>query len=264
MAPMVRLPASPALTRAIDAGLEASTPMDSNKLPDASPAGGKSCTGFQSPMDSFFNPRMPGMSAFCQSPMDRFFDGPEEPSFFGMPAIAEGPGPCPPMMPAQPAGCVMMPMPAGNAWQGAAIAGMSQPVWMSGVCPTQASGGAPVQMVAVPATPGPVPASGAPATPARQVTTPQAAHAATSPAPATACVPGLLPVPEKHGQVAASKAAAKPASAEAKLPSEHTMRRPPCPTAIYVDLSCIREKKPSANAAAGAKKAPANAAGGRH
>eukprot|EP00425_Heterocapsa_triquetra_P015981 CAMPEP_0195137848 /NCGR_PEP_ID=MMETSP0448-20130528/156681_1 /TAXON_ID=66468 /ORGANISM="Heterocapsa triquestra, Strain CCMP 448" /LENGTH=222 /DNA_ID=CAMNT_0040176097 /DNA_START=1 /DNA_END=666 /DNA_ORIENTATION=+ len=182
---MVRLPASTALARGRGEAMPAegveSTPVGAVKMPDASPAGGRSCQGYQSPMDSFFDPRRHDSSVVCQSPMDRFFDGPRQvPSFFG-PSPGAAATPTAMTMPAAPAGCVMMPLGPGGAWPGNAMTAMAPQVWVGGAVPPQAMGGAQVQMMAVPAAPGHVPAGGAAQ---RQATAP--AEAQTTPVPARA------------------------------------------------------------------------------
>lgn len=229
------------------------------QLPDgAEPTGFRGC---QSPTDSFFDPRS------CQSPMDRFFEGPQVPSFFG----PNGQGST-----AQPSNCLMMqgvpsqgmastgpaPMvpfgamgfqtwpgqpgvyfcPAGTINpNGVPMAAIPAPVAM----PPQGSGMTmPVQMAAnVPSRmPMALPA-GAVAGPgmAEQVGIPPHTMQPTMPqaaAPAKAAPPKREPLPDPAPPLAGL------ASTEAKdlVANGGPENRPPCPTAIYVDLTCLREK----------------------
>lgn len=248
---MVRLPASASLRRGWEAaddegdGGADGTPVHwpvHSKLCEATPEA-RSCQGFQSPMDSFFDPRTQDFESLrgptpCQSPMDRFFDGPELPSFF-----EPGPAAAP-----TPQGCLVVPV-LCNAWTGAAD-GTGQ-VWLGTACPPQVTlpqrtGGVQAGRAEAPARPvaaasGPVPPGAVwAAKPSGPPPRPSASHpaAATNGARGNGRV-----VPGQSGPSGGRAAASKANLSKAQTQSEQRQPLPPGPVAVYVDLSSVREKK---------------------
>lgn len=222
----------------------------SRPAPDASP-GGSAC-GCQSPLDGFFDPA-------CQSPMDRFFEGPPEgrpmPCFFGINQLggastsAGAVSTSTVLLPNQP-----QPACAPTTLTGATAMTTFGPVGFTAwpcapnigaqffLCPPGSVGNATMQVSAMPQAVGMA---------ANGVTTPMAA--------VTAGLPSLLrngvPDPRKKR---ATKPEMGPVLTHGPAPSMRIPNsdevgdptapgssdgRPACPTAVFVDLTCLREKK---------------------
>lgn len=189
--------------------------------------------GCQSPMDSIFDPKV----APCQSPMDRFFEPQQAPTFFGS-NVAAPPVNCM-MMPPNAANVPVMPLPTAGfgSWpNGQGFMQLLQYPPPAGIAPL---GQAPYP---VPSTPGafqaPVPAPAAPPPAAsrpitldRRLPGGQGQNGAQQAAP----VASGEPRSKKQSQVAQKVSQAEEAS---KKDDKHA-----CPTAIYIDLTCLKEKK---------------------
>eukprot|EP00411_Alexandrium_monilatum_P074703 CAMPEP_0175558014 /NCGR_PEP_ID=MMETSP0096-20121207/35669_1 /TAXON_ID=311494 /ORGANISM="Alexandrium monilatum, Strain CCMP3105" /LENGTH=255 /DNA_ID=CAMNT_0016861175 /DNA_START=18 /DNA_END=782 /DNA_ORIENTATION=- len=243
---------------AAQAGREGESPV-ARQQPEGTPTTG--LAGCQSPTDSFFDPRL------CQSPMDRFFEGPQVPSFFGPGQSGAGPSGCvvvqgvPSQGMAASAGAAPM-VPFGPVGFGSGAPGVAPQVYL---CPAGAVGPTAVQMAAIPA-PVPVAQSSAMTMPvqlsadvpagapvalpagaaaghasgmAPEVGAPGTLRAAPLPAAAAARTPAPRREHPPEPPVTASPSPAESAGPAGKNSSED---RPPCPTAIYVDLTCLRER----------------------
>mmetsp|Transcript_16442 Transcript_16442/g.38530 ORF Transcript_16442/g.38530 Transcript_16442/m.38530 type:complete len:257 (-) Transcript_16442:340-1110(-) len=233
---------------------------DTRELPEGTPTTG--FRGCQSPTDSLFDPRS------CQSPMDRFFEGPQMPSFF-CPTSQSNTG--------MPSGCaaaqgsVLSQGTSSNSASMVSFGSVGFGAWPVAsntgprmyLCPTGAIGAGALPIATLPAAvgvpsngmsvplpvttrvPGGIPVALSRSSPQSSVQSPDVGRAAVASAATHAATQAVAQAmraqkgdrfPESQPLTSALRATA---SLDFKASAAH---RPPCPTAIYVDLTCLRDK----------------------